>query len=67
MKNPDVVVRMQETGTNAVNAEKQLRKEAKAERKAYELKDEIPEGFCRLFTADIVVDNEKPVITAQSE
>ena len=53
MKNPDVVVRMQETGTNAVNAEKQLRKEAKAERKAYELKDEIPEGFCRLFTADI--------------
>ncbi|MBR1437911.1 MAG: ParB N-terminal domain-containing protein [Synergistaceae bacterium] len=68
MKNPEVVARMQETGTNAVNAEKQLNREAKAGRKAYELVDEMPEENCRLFTADIrdglkeIADNSVDVI-----
>ena len=53
MKKPEVIARMQETGTNAVNAEKQLNREEKAKRKSYELADEIPEGNCRLFSADI--------------
>ena len=53
MKNPEVIARMQATGTNAVNAEKQINRESKAERKAYELQDNIPEGMLRLFAADI--------------
>ena len=53
MKKPEVVLRMQETGANAVKAEKQLNREAKAERKAYELTEEMPEDYCRLFVADI--------------
>ena len=53
MKKPEVVARMQEIGTSALNAEKQLNREAKAERKAYELTDDFPEEKCRLFVADI--------------
>lgn len=53
MKKPEVVARMQEDGVNAVNAEKQLNQESKAERKTYELKDEMPEEMLRLFVADI--------------
>lgn len=51
--NPEVVSRMQEDGLNAVNAERQLHREEKSERKSYELSEQIPEDMCRLFIADI--------------
>ena len=53
MKRPEVVERMQEDGTNALKAEKQLHREEKSERKVYELSEEMPEDMCRLFVADI--------------
>ena len=53
MKKPEVVERMQEDGTNALIAEKQLHREEKSERKAYELSEAMPEDMCRLFVADI--------------
>lgn len=53
MKKPEVVERMKEDGTSPLVASMKVLSEAKAERKAYELADEIPEGMLRLFTADI--------------
>ena len=53
VSNPEVVSRMQELGANAMTAEKQLHREERAERKAYELPESMPEGMLRLFTADI--------------
>ena len=35
MKNPEVIERMREDGTNALTAEKELHREEKAERKTY--------------------------------
>ena len=53
MKNPEVIERMQEDGTNALTAEKELHREEKAERKAYSLNETLPNEMCRLFVADI--------------
>lgn len=53
MKNPAVVERMKEDGSSPVVASNRVLSEAKAERKKYELADEMPEDTCRLFVADI--------------
>ena len=53
IKNPAVVERMASTGASAVSSEKQMRREEKAERKAYTLKKELPVEMCRLLSADI--------------
>ena len=53
MRNPEVVERMKEDGSSPVVASNKVLSEAKAERKAYTLPDELPEGTCKLFTADI--------------
>lgn len=53
IQNPAVVERMADTGTSAITAAKQVQREAKAERKAYTLPDELPIDMCRLFVADI--------------
>ena len=53
VSNPEVVSRMQETGTNALTAERQLHREEKTARKAYELLEDMPEDMCRLFATDI--------------
>lgn len=52
IQNPAVVERMADGGS-AVNAAKQLAREEKAERKHYSLPDEMPDGMCRLYMADI--------------
>lgn len=52
VQDPDVVERMAEGGS-AINAAKQLAREKKEERKAYTLPEALPEGACKLFTADI--------------
>lgn len=52
VQNPAVVERMVDGGS-AVNAAKQLAREKKAERKHYSLPDEMPDGMCRLYMADI--------------
>lgn len=53
MKKPEVIERMQKDGTSPLVASMKVLSEAKAERKAYELEDAMPEDMCRLFTADI--------------
>lgn len=54
VQNPAVVERMAETGAeSAVNTAKQIAREEKAERKSYELSEDIPSGTCTLHTADI--------------
>ena len=53
MKKPEVIERMQKDGTSPLVASMKVLSEAKAERKAYELDDVMPEDMCRLFTADI--------------
>lgn len=53
IQNPDVVERMADTGANVLTAEKQIHREEKAERKAYTLANEIPEGMMKLFNGDI--------------
>lgn len=53
MKKPEVIERMQEDGTNALKAEKQLHREEKAERKTFSLEETLPDGMCRLLVADI--------------
>ena len=52
IQNPAVIERMTDGGS-AVNAAKQLAREEKAERKHYSLPDEMPDGMCRLYMADI--------------
>ncbi len=53
MKKPEVIEKMQEDGTSPLVASMKVLSEAKAERKAYTLADEMPENACRLFSADI--------------
>ena len=53
IQNPDVVERMADTGANVLTAEKQIHREEKAERKAFTLEDEMPDGVCTLYNADI--------------
>ena len=53
MKKPEVIARMQEYGTAPLLAEKQVNREEKARRKAYELAEEMPADICQLYTADI--------------
>ena len=53
MKKPEVIERMQEDGVSPLVASMKVLSEAKAERKAYELSEDFPEGTCNLFVADI--------------
>jgi site-specific DNA-methyltransferase (adenine-specific) len=53
MKKPEVIERMQKDGISPLVASMKVLSEAKAERKAYELYDTMPDDMCRLFTADI--------------
>lgn len=53
LQRPEVVELMKETGAGPIAAVKQVEREARAERKAYALSDEIPDDACRLFAADI--------------
>lgn len=54
VQNPVVVERMAETGAeSAVNTAKQIAREERAERKSYELPEDIPSGTYTLHTADI--------------
>lgn len=53
IQNPDVVERMAETGANVLTAEKHIRCEEKASRKAYKLERELPTDACRLYNLDI--------------
>ena len=53
LSNPEVIEKMQEDGTSALVAKQKVLSEAKAERKSYELADEMPDDVCRLFVADI--------------
>lgn len=64
VQNPVVVERMVETGAgSAVNTAKQIAREERAERKSYELTEEIPNDSYTLYTDDIrnglamIVDN----------
>ena len=52
IQNPAVVERMADGG-NAIGVAKQLAREEKAERKRFFLPEEMPDGMCRLYTADI--------------
>lgn len=53
VQNPKVVERMVGTGASAVNAEKQLHREEKSARKAYDAPEALSEDMCRLICADI--------------
>lgn len=53
IQKPDVVERMAETGESAIYAARRINQEEKAERKAYTLVNEIPEGMMKLFNGDI--------------
>lgn len=53
VRNPDVIERMADTGANAISAEKQLHREEKAARKAYDAPDTLTEDMCRFICADI--------------
>lgn len=52
LHNPKVVERMAH-GESALSAARNINVEAKAERKAYTLEDEMPSDICRLFQGDI--------------
>lgn len=52
IQNPAVVERMADGGS-AIGVAKQLAREEKAERKRFFLPEEMPDGMCRLYTADI--------------
>lgn len=52
IQNPAVVERMTEGGS-AINVAKQIAKEEKAERKQFILTEKMPDGMCKLYTADI--------------
>lgn len=52
ISNPAVVERMSD-GKSALTAEKEVNREAKAERKAYSLEDSIPDGTYKLYADDI--------------
>ena len=53
IQKPDVVERMAETGESAIYAARRINQEEKAERKAYTLDSEIPEGMMKLYNGDI--------------
>jgi len=53
MKKPEVVERMQEENITPLVASQKVLSEAKAERKSFELADEMPESMCKLFVADV--------------
>ena len=53
IQKPDVVERMAETGESAIYAARRINQEEKAERKAYTLANEIPEGMMKLYNGDI--------------
>ena len=55
LRDDRVIERMQETGSSSpVRTKQELQSEDKAERKAYTLEREIPEGALKLFVADII-------------
>ena len=53
VQKPDVVQRMADTGESAIYAARRISQEEKAERKAYTLSNEIPEGMMKLYNGDI--------------
>ena len=54
LRDDRVIERMQETGSSSpVRTKQEIQSEDKAERKAYTLEREIPEGALKLFVADI--------------
>lgn len=53
IQKPDVVQRMADTGESAIYAARRINQEEKAERKAFTLADEMPDGMLTLYNADI--------------